>query len=121
MVEAADLVFIGPIDDIRIARIGEHEAGLAVEYVVPVALDDRPLIVPAGDRDTGVVLLRAIGVIGEALIDRHVVELRRRLVALRTPGLTRVERDRGAAVARLDDAVRITRVDPDTVMITVPS
>src|SRR5205823_13700676 len=40
--------------------------------------------------------------------------------SLRGPGLAAVEGDRGAAVARLDDPVRIARVDPQSVVVAVP-
>src|SRR5436853_3078473 len=120
LVEAADEVFGAAVDDVGVARIGDHEAALAAERVIPVALHDGALIIHAGDRDARVVLLGAVHVIGEAIVDRHVIELRRRLIVLRGPGLAAVEGDRGAAVARLDDPVRIARVDPQSVVVAVP-
>jgi len=48
------------------------------------------------------------------------IELRRRLVVLRGPGFTAVNRDTRAAVVRVGDPVRIRWVDPEPVMIAVP-
>ncbi len=47
------------------------------------------------------------------------VELRRRLVVLRRPALAAIDRDRRAAIVRVDHAIRILRIDPEAVMIAM--
>src|SRR5437588_430444 len=108
-VEAADEVFGAAVDDVGVARIGDHEAALAAERVIPVALHDGALIIHAGDRDARVLLLGAVHVIGEAIVDRHVIELRGGLIGLRGSGVAAVERDCAGGV----DAPRVGARDRD--------
>src|SRR2546429_8239188 len=65
------------------------------------------------------VLLRAIHAVGEIVVGGHVVELRRRLIALRGPVLATVDGDGGAAVIAVDHAIGIVGIDPQAVMIAV--
>ncbi len=68
---------------------------------------DRAPVGAAGDADIRVVLLRAVNVIGERVVYRHVIKLRGRLVVLRRPSLAAVGGNAGAAVVRVADAIRI--------------
>ena len=63
--------------------------------------------------------MRTVNVIRKRIVDRDVIELRGRLIVLRGPGFPAVNRDTGAAVIRVADTIRILRIDPKTVMISV--
>ena len=73
----------------------------------------------AGDAHGGVVLLRAVDVVREILVERHAVELRGGLIVHGAPGAPAVARDGGAAVVALDHAVRIVGRDPQVVIVAV--
>ena len=64
-----------------VARIGQDKAALAAAGMRPIFLSDNAAIGAARDADVRVVLLRAVDVIRKSVIDRDVVELRRRLIA----------------------------------------
>src|SRR5215831_7186838 len=119
LVEPIDEVLVRPVNDVGIAWIGQYESCFAVRRVVPVALHDGTLVIHARDGDARIVLLSAVEVIGETRVDRHMVELGRRLVVNGAPGLATVEGDRRSAIARFDDAVGLGRVDPDAVMVAM--
>ena len=120
MIEPVDRVLRVRIDDLGIARIGEHETAFAAAGGVPVAFVDRTLVVGALDPDIRVVLLRTVNPVGKAVVHRHVVELRRRLIVRLRPGLAAVVRDDGAAVAAVDEPIGVARIDPQPMMIAVP-
>ena len=74
----------------------------------------------AGDAHGRVVLLRAVDVVREVVVERDAVELRGRLVhaacvQVRPPSL----RDVRAAVVALDHALRIVGRDPQVVVVAV--
>ncbi len=100
MVLARDQAVVGAgVDDLRIARVGRDPAALAAAHVVPVLLGDAAAGGAAGDAHGGVVLLRAVDVVREIVVERHAVELR------------------GGLVHRCVDQVR----PPSLVMVAPPS
>ena len=82
MVEAGILVFRIAIDDVGVSRIGNHEARLAAAGGVPIAGSNHPVIIEAGHREVGIVLLSAIDPVGKAHVRGHVIELTGGLVFL---------------------------------------
>src|SRR5207245_1059252 len=77
------------------------------------------LVAEAGDANAAVVLLRAVDVIRKLAVGDDVVELRRRLVVHGAPGLAAVHADGGAAIVAVDDAFRVSRINPQAVMVAV--
>src|ERR1700720_749566 len=63
-------------------------------------------------RDRGVVLLCGINAIGILVVGVDAIELRRRLVVDRRPGLAAIAAHAGAAVVAFDHTLRIGGVDP---------
>ena len=61
----------------------------------------------------------AVEAVGEGVVDRQVIELRRGLVVLRAPALAAVERDRRTAVVAVDHVAAVHRVDPERVIVAV--
>src|SRR5580704_3134185 len=120
MIVAGDLAAVGPcVDNFRIGRIGSDVAAFAATDVVPIGSIDPALDAGAGDTYGGVVLLRAVDVIGEAVVDGDVVELRGRLIIFRRPGFRTVGRDGCAAVVSIDQAIGIGGIDPQAMIIAV--
>ncbi len=78
------------IDDFRILGIGRDESALAAPDLEPILAADDSVIVAARDRNRRVVLLRAVYAIGPAVIDGHMIELRRGLVVWRSPRLAAI-------------------------------
>src|SRR6185312_8797667 len=72
-----------------------------------------------GTHPRAVVLLRHVDVERELVVHVYVVELRGRLVVLRTPGRTAIARHGGTAVIRFDEQLGVVRVDPERVVVTV--
>src|SRR6266403_9400 len=70
-------------------------------------------------RDRGVVLLCGINAIGILVVGVDAIELRRRLVVNRRPGLAAVAAHAGAAVVAFDHTVRIGGIDPEVVVVAV--
>ena len=100
------------VDHVGVARIGLNPAALAAPHRVPIAFGD-PRAVGARLRLHGaVVLLGAIRVIGEVVIESDAVELGGGLVHDGRPGFAAVGGDGGAAVIGLDHAVGIIGRDP---------
>ena len=102
-----------------VARIRHHEAAFAAGGLEPILPPDRAPVGAAGDADVRVVLLRAINVIWERIVHRHVVKLCRGLIVLRGPTLAAVSSDAGAAVIHVGDSIRIRGINPQPVMIAV--
>ncbi len=73
----------------------------------------------ARDDDGRVVLLRAIQLVGELIVQPDAVELAGHLVQLRRPRAAAVERHVGAAIVRLNHDVAVLRIDPDVVIVAV--
>ena len=121
LVIAGEETLVVRINDVGIARIGDDETALTATGVRPIALLDDATVGPARDAHVRVVLLRAVDVIGEGVVDRDVIELRRRLIALRRPSLAAVHRDARTAVIGVAEACGIFWINPEPVMITVPA
>src|SRR5579864_2022043 len=111
----------GP-DDVRVLRIGRRPAALAAADAGPHAAGDERLIVPraqqviaraAGGRP---VLAVAVHLVRDAVVHRHVVDLRDRQLYVH-PAAPAVDADRHAAVVADDQPVAVQRVDPDVVMV----
>src|SRR2546423_2008334 len=107
------------IDDFRIARIRRHVTTLAAAHRIPIGPVDASAITGAGNAHSRVVLLRAVHEIGKAVVCDHVVELRGGLIVLACPTLAGVGAYVGATVIGFDHAVRITGVNPQTVIVTM--
>src|SRR5256885_5512552 len=73
------------VDDLRVARVGCDVAAFAPADLIPVLPADDALVVTAGDGDGAVVLLRAVDAIRPVVVHGDVIELRRRLIVLRSP------------------------------------
>ena len=73
----------------------------------------------AGGAHGGIVLLRAVDVVGKIVVERHAVELRGGLIVDARPGAAAVVGDVGAAVVALDHALRIVGRDPQIVIVAV--
>ena len=109
------------VDDVRIAGLGHHRAGLAAAVRLPSRLGAAGLgaFRQAGHRNGGIVLLAGVEAVGEVVRDVHLVELGCGLVQLGGPRVAAVDRDVGAAVVRLDHDERVVRVDPEVVVVAV--
>src|SRR5712692_4670196 len=119
-VETRDVALVGArVDDIRVPRVGRDVAAFASANRIPVGAVNPAGIAHAGGGHGGVVLLRAVDVVGEAVVRDDVVELRGGLVVLARPGFSAVHRDGGAAVVPVDHAPRVGGVDPQGVMVAV--
>src|SRR5271166_6588737 len=95
------------VNDLGVFGIRRNPAALAAAYVIPVALGDRSIVRSCGRAHGAVVLLRAVGVIGEVVIQRHAVKLRGRLIAFRRPRLAAIGAYIRATVVALDHAIGI--------------
>src|SRR5207237_470794 len=113
-----DAQILSGIDDVRIARVGVDVAGLAAADVVPVGEVDGARQAVARPLRSAQVLHRAGDVVGTPAVDRHVIELRNRQ-RRREPGRTAIAGDVYAAVVGSDHPLRIPRIDPDVVVISV--
>ena len=63
-----------------VARVGDDKAALAITGHKPIFAADHARIATARDPDVGIVLLRAVNVIGKRVINRDMIKLRRRLI-----------------------------------------
>ena len=115
-----DEVTVGAgVDDFGVARIGCDPAALAAAHVIPVAVRDGAGGGAGRDANGAVVLLRAVGVIGEVLVERDAIELRGGLVLDGRPRFAAILGDGRAAVVGLDHALRIFGGDPEVVVVAV--
>src|SRR4028118_178828 len=76
------------------------------------------VLVRGGGADGLVVLGRAVGVVGEFIVERARVKLRRRLILFR-PRAPAVEGDVRAAVIGVDHARRVVRRDPEIMIVAM--
>ena len=87
---------------------------------VAVGIENRAFFeVPAGRADRAVVLLGGVYPVGIVVVRVHPVELGRRLIVDRRPGIPAVEGHAGASVVALNHAFRVCGVDPQVVIVTV--
>ena len=91
-------LIITGVDDERVARIGSDVAGFTAADGIPILTVDGAIEIATGDGDGGVVLLRAVDVIREAIIGGDVIELRGGLIIFLGPVRAAVEGDSGSAV-----------------------
>src|SRR5581483_346797 len=91
----------------------------AAADLVPILTSNDAIIVVALDGYGGVVLLRAVNVVGPAVVGDHVVELRCGLVVFRAPGLAVIGGDGSAAIVAVNHALRIVGINPQAVMIAM--
>src|SRR5260370_37927255 len=101
------------------ARFGRDPAALAAAHVVPVRRRNAAARGAARDAHRRVVLLRAVYGVREVLVERHAVELRRRLIVDTAPRAPAIARDRRAPGIALDHPVRIVGRNPEAVSVTV--
>src|SRR5204862_1434831 len=90
LIVSIDETFVIRVDDVPITGIGYHKAAFATAGHKPVFASDHTRIAAAGDADVGIVLLRAVNVIGKCAIDGYMIKRRGRLVVLRRPVLAPV-------------------------------
>jgi hypothetical protein len=107
------------IDNVGIFGIHGDKTALAGAGIGAVAERDRTPLGGARCRDRGVVLLRGIDAIGVLIVDVDAIELRRRLVVDRRPGLAAIDADAGAAVVTLDHPFGVGRIYPEIMIVAV--
>ena len=105
------------VDDVRVERVGSGVAVFVDGDRAPVAERDLAVVAPARDARRPALLLAAVDAVGEGVVGRDVVELRRRLVVPGAPGLAAVYRDGRALVARVEDDVAVRGVDPEILIV----
>src|SRR5262245_39254893 len=98
-------------DDVGIFRMRLHPSRFAPGGLLPISEGDAGAGRAAGYLDSRVVLLRAVDVVGEIVVERDSIELRRRLILLR-PGSAAVEGDVSASVVGVYHPARIIGRDP---------
>src|SRR5207245_10157160 len=104
------------INNVRVQRIDGHIAILLHAERMPFAEADLPVVAAAHCAGRAAFLLRAVDPIGKAIVRRHVIELRRRLVVPGTPRRSTIHADNGSLVAGQSDDFGIARVDPDALL-----
>src|SRR5205085_8587979 len=107
------------VDDVGVLRVGHDVAALAARRRLPVAGTDGEAERAVADAHGGVVLLRAEEAVGEVGVGGDAVELRGGLVLLGGPGAAAVGGHLRAAVAALDEALRVEGIDPEVVVVAV--
>src|SRR5207302_7684399 len=116
-VEAADPA---PVHDGGVQRIGCDVAVLLGADRMPLPERDLTVVAPAHDPDRAALLLPAVYPIRKTTVGCHVVELRRRLIVPRAPGLAAVDRHHRALVTREQDDRGVVRIDAQA-MVVVPA
>ena len=120
VIVAGHLTAVGiRVNDLAILGVGRDEATFAAAHGEPILPADHSLVIATGNGDGGVVLLRAVHAIREAVVHRDMIELRGGLIVRCRPCLATVQREAGPAVIAVDQAARVLRVDPQRVMIAV--
>ena len=108
LVEARDMAAIAArVNNIGIAGIDGDVAALAPAHGIPLRPVDHAGIAAAGNSHRGVVLLRAVDVVGITIVGSHVIKLRGGLIVLARPTLSAVHADSGAAIVAFDHPLRI--------------
>jgi hypothetical protein len=115
-VEPAELPFATAVNDSRILKVRYDRAGFTSRANAE-RLSGRKC--KAG-RDHGrVVLLCAIDAVRILVIDGNLVHLCGRLICLRAPGASAIERDICAAIVCLDHVIGISGIDPEVMIIAM--
>ncbi len=86
---------------------------------MPVAGGDGAGVAAAEGGYGGVILLRAVNVVGEVVVDGDAIELGGGLIVFGAPAFAAVEADLCAAVGGFDEAIGILGGDPHVVIVTV--
>ena len=89
-VVASDEAFVVRIDDVPVARIRYDEPAFTATSLKPILPANHPRVRAARNDDIRIVLLRAVNVVRERIVNSHVIKLRSRLVVLSSPILTAV-------------------------------
>src|SRR5262249_53894690 len=92
---------------VRIVGIRHDVTALASANRFPIAWGNRAVVAAARDANGTAVLLRSVDPIGKTVVDRDVVELRRRLVIPGAPCLAFVDADRRALIDAGNHAARV--------------
>src|SRR5579859_1337568 len=105
---------IGPaaIDDVGIRWIRRDVSALASAGRMPVAEGDRAVIAAAENVNAAAILLRAVYVVREIVVNSNVVKLRCGLVEPTAPCAATVHAHTRALVAAKDHPLGIARIDP---------
>src|SRR5271155_971152 len=120
VIVAADIATVGTgIDNLRVGGVRSDVAAFAAAHGIPVRAINRSFGAGTRDAHGGVVLLRAVDVIGKSIVGGDVVKLRRGLVVYAGPTVTAVGGDGGAAVVTIHEALRIRRIDPERMIISM--
>src|SRR4029077_16830561 len=105
------------IDDVGIGWIRRDVSALARAGGVPVTEDDRAVIAATQDVNAAAILLCAVDVVGELVIDSNVMKRRGRLVEPATPCAATVHAHTRALVAAKDHPLGIAGIDPECVIV----
>ena len=103
----------------RVLGAHTHVRAFAARAFGPLANADATTVALRLDDHRTVVLLAAVQLVRKAVIHRHVIKLRRGLIVLRAPTLATIQRDRRAAIVRIDQVIRVGRVDPEAVIVAM--
>src|SRR6185295_16516449 len=106
------------VHDLRLFWRRRDPARLTTTNVVPVTRTDAAFGVSACDAHSRVVLLCAVDVVWEVVVECDAIELCGWLVLL-CPTPAAVERNIRATVVTLDHAIRIVRCNPQIVVVAV--
>src|SRR5579883_888236 len=107
------------VDNIGVIWAHSDIAALAATDLIVVGESNRAEVRAAGQRDSRVILLRAIDAIGRLVIGDHMIKLSGRLIIDRGPAIAAVEGHARAAVVAADHALCIAGIDPEIVIIAV--
>ena len=109
------------VNDVRIIGFDHNKSALTCSG--KSAFLKRYCTVCTGTRnaDAGVVLLGGIDAIGKLIVDVHAVKLGGKLVVNRRPSFSAVIRNTSSTVVSLHHSLRIFRVDPKVVIVSVRS
>src|SRR5579864_2571210 len=105
------------IDDVGIGGIGRDIAALASSGGVPVAEGDCAVIAAAKNKDAAAILLRAVNVVREIIVNRYVIELRRGLVIPTAPGVAGVHANARALITAKNHPLRMAGINPEGMII----
>src|SRR6267154_6006523 len=106
------------INGVGITGIRCDVTALASSGGMPVAESDSSVIAAAENENAAAILLRAVNVIREVVVNRNVIELRGRLVIPAAPGAAGVHAYAGALIAAKNHPLRIGGIDLECVIVT---